>query len=170
MFKYEPLLQEGQCYIISNFGVAKNGGRLPLVRNRWKISFYKGTEVTRIEQIDENFIGFVNEPFSRILDINNKYHEHDCIDVVGTVVAIDAHYESQHRYNANEFKIEVHNQDNHVVTPSEFMQGCLKKMVRMIRNIDPEKEDEMPSNDITSMTKQETKNDQTMKQKKKMMN
>ncbi|GJZ25628.1 replication protein A 70 kDa DNA-binding subunit B [Tanacetum coccineum] len=230
MFKYEPLLQEGQCYIISNFGVAENGGRLPLVRNRWKISFYKGTEVTRIEQIDENFIGFVNEPFSRILDTNNEYHEHDCVDVVGTVVAIGnivavngygcskfrrtvviedaqslrlectfwdtwAHmwneyakkldevghldfvmilgkikywnnkpaihnalfgtrifinkdiqplisfrksYESQHGYNANEFKIEVHNQDNHVVTPAEFMQGCLKKMVGMIRNIDPE--------------------------------
>ncbi|GJW97432.1 hypothetical protein Tco_0179240 [Tanacetum coccineum] len=46
-------------------------------------------------------------------------------------------YEAQHGYNANEFKIEIHNQDNHVVTPAEFMQGCLKKMVGMIRSIEP---------------------------------
>ncbi|GKC98549.1 replication protein A 70 kDa DNA-binding subunit B [Tanacetum coccineum] len=88
MFKFEPLLREGQCYIISNFGVAKNSGRLPLLPNRWKISFYKGTKVTRIDQIDDNFIGFVNEPFSRILDTNNEYHDHDCVDVIGTVVLI----------------------------------------------------------------------------------
>nr|GEW39504.1 DNA-directed RNA polymerase III subunit RPC8 [Tanacetum cinerariifolium] len=80
IFKFEPLLQEGQCYIISNFGVAKNGGRLPLLPNRWKISFYKGTEVTRIEQIDDNFIGFVNEPFTRLLDTNNEYYEHDRVE------------------------------------------------------------------------------------------
>ncbi|GJU15530.1 hypothetical protein Tco_1143496 [Tanacetum coccineum] len=47
-----------------------------------------GIEVTRIEQIDENFIGFVNEPFTRVLDTNNEYHGHDCVDVIGTVVAI----------------------------------------------------------------------------------
>ncbi|GKD74752.1 replication protein A 70 kDa DNA-binding subunit B, partial [Tanacetum coccineum] len=88
MFKFEPLLREGQCYIISNFRVAENSGGLPLLPNRWKISFYKGTEVTRIDQIDDNFIGFVNEPFSRILDSNNEYHDHDCVDVIGIVVSI----------------------------------------------------------------------------------
>ncbi|GKE00120.1 replication protein A 70 kDa DNA-binding subunit B, partial [Tanacetum coccineum] len=58
------------------------------IKGRWKISFYKGTEVTRIDQIDDNLIGFVNEPFSRILDTNNEYHDHDCVDVIGTVVSI----------------------------------------------------------------------------------
>ncbi|GJT44621.1 replication protein A 70 kDa DNA-binding subunit B [Tanacetum coccineum] len=230
MFKFEPLLQEGQCYIISNFGVAENGGRLPLLPNRWKISLYKGSEIKRIEQIDENFIGFVNEPFTRILDPNNQYHEHDSVDVVGTVVAIgniipvngygcskirrtvvieDAEslrlectfwdnwalmwneysdkldevghldillilgkvkywnnkpaihnalfgtriyinkditplksfrksYEAQNGNNASDFRIEIHNQENHVVTPAEFMQGSVKRMVGMIRNIEPE--------------------------------
>lgn len=79
MFKFEPLLQEGQCYIISNFGVAENGGRLPLLPHRWKISFYKGTDVTRVEHINDNYIGFINEPFTRILDTNNEYHEQDCV-------------------------------------------------------------------------------------------
>ena len=65
--------------MISNFGVAENGGRLPLLPNRWKISFFKGTNVTRIDQIDDNFVGFINEPFTRILDPNNEYHEHDCV-------------------------------------------------------------------------------------------
>ncbi|GJY34478.1 hypothetical protein Tco_0418947 [Tanacetum coccineum] len=88
MFKFVPILQEGQCYIISNFRAAENSGRLPLLPDRWKISFYKGTKVTRIKQINDNFIGFVNEPFTCILDTNNKYHEHDCVDVIGTFVAI----------------------------------------------------------------------------------
>ena len=79
MFKFEPLIQEGQCYIISDFGVAENSGRLPLLPNRWKISFYKGTQVTRIEQIDDNIVGFINEPFASILDSDNEYHEHDSV-------------------------------------------------------------------------------------------
>ncbi|GJS11220.1 replication protein A 70 kDa DNA-binding subunit B [Tanacetum coccineum] len=133
----------------------------PLKRNhgKWKISFYKGTEVTRIDQIDDNLIGFVNEPFSRILGTNNEYHDHDCVDVIGSVVSVgdivpvngygyskvrrtvvieDTHYEANTGYNASEFKIEIHNPDSHVVTPAEFMQGCLRKMVGMIHDIEPE--------------------------------
>lgn len=79
MFKFEPLLQEGQCYIISKFGVAENGGRLPLLPHRFKISFFKGTELTHVENIDNNYLGFINEPFSRILDLDNEYHDHDCV-------------------------------------------------------------------------------------------
>ena len=79
MFKFEPLLQEGQCYVISNFGVAENGGRLPLVPHKWKLSFYKGTDVTRADHIDTNYLGFINEPFTRILDTDYEYHEHDCV-------------------------------------------------------------------------------------------
>ncbi|GKB44610.1 replication protein A 70 kDa DNA-binding subunit B [Tanacetum coccineum] len=47
-------------------------------------------------------------------------------------------YEANTGYNASEFKIEIHNPDIHVVTPAEFMQGCLRKMVGMIRDIEPE--------------------------------
>ncbi|GKA58162.1 replication protein A 70 kDa DNA-binding subunit B [Tanacetum coccineum] len=225
MFKFEPLIREGQCYILSNFGVTENSGRLPLLPNRWKVSFFKGTEVTRIEQIDENMIGFVNEPFSRILDTNNEYHEHDCVDVIGTVVSIgkivpvNGHgcskarrtvviedtdsmrlectfwdkwacmwnesvekldevgymdfvlilakikywnihnalfgsrifvnkeltplksfrksYEEKSGNNESEFKIEIHNPESHIVTPAEFMKGCLSKMVGMIQDIEP---------------------------------
>ena len=46
-------------------------------------------------------------------------------------------YESQEGYDPSEFKIQVHTQDRHVVTPSEFMQGCVKKFVGMIRTIEP---------------------------------
>ncbi|GKB40853.1 replication protein A 70 kDa DNA-binding subunit B [Tanacetum coccineum] len=46
-------------------------------------------------------------------------------------------YEANTGYNASEFKIEIHNPDSHVVTPAEFMQGCLRKMVGMIRDIEP---------------------------------
>nr|GEX83027.1 replication protein A 70 kDa DNA-binding subunit B [Tanacetum cinerariifolium] len=184
--------------------------RLPLLTNRWKIYLYKGSKIKRIKQIDENFIGFVNEPFTRILDPNNQYHEHDSVDVVGTVVAIgniipvngygcskicrtvvieDADdkldevghldivlilgkvkywnnkpaihnalfstriyinkditplksfrksYEAQNENNAIDFRIQIHNQENHVGTPAEFMQGSVKRMVGMIRNIEPE--------------------------------
>ncbi|GJU15527.1 hypothetical protein Tco_1143493 [Tanacetum coccineum] len=47
-------------------------------------------------------------------------------------------YEAQNGYNASEFKIEMYNQDNHVVTPAEFMQGSVKRMVEMIHNIEPD--------------------------------
>ena len=46
-------------------------------------------------------------------------------------------YEAQEGYEANDFRIQSYTQDMHVVTPSEFMQGCLKKMVGMIRSIEP---------------------------------
>ncbi|GKE22569.1 replication protein A 70 kDa DNA-binding subunit B, partial [Tanacetum coccineum] len=39
--------QEGQCYAISNFAIAENSGKLPLLPHKYKISFYKGTVVTR---------------------------------------------------------------------------------------------------------------------------
>ena len=79
MFKFEPLLQEGQCYIIYNFGVTDNAGALPLLRNHSKISFYKGSNVTRIDHIGDNLVGFINDIFPSMLNIDNDYHEHDCI-------------------------------------------------------------------------------------------
>lgn len=54
MFKFEPLLQERQCYIIYNFGVMDNVKSQPLLPNHSKICFYKGRKVTRIDYIDDN--------------------------------------------------------------------------------------------------------------------
>ncbi|GKD10883.1 hypothetical protein Tco_1190568, partial [Tanacetum coccineum] len=74
------------------------------LKGRWKMSFYKGTEVTIIEQTDDNFIKVpkspelnklmttllvsLNEQYTCLLDTNNEYHEHNCVDVIGTIVAI----------------------------------------------------------------------------------
>ncbi|GJW49704.1 hypothetical protein Tco_0091055 [Tanacetum coccineum] len=79
MFRFEPLLQEGICYKISNFGVTENGGRIPLLPHGWKLSFYNTTIVTRIEQIDENVTGFINELFTLLLDTNEEYQENDAV-------------------------------------------------------------------------------------------
>ena len=46
-------------------------------------------------------------------------------------------YEAQEGYEASDFRIQSYTQDMRVVTPAEFMQGCLKKMVGMIRTIEP---------------------------------
>nr|GEV67078.1 hypothetical protein [Tanacetum cinerariifolium] len=60
-----------------------------------------------------------------------------CSKIRKTVVIKDADYEARNRYNASDLRIEIHNQENHVVTPVEFMQGSVKRMVGMIRNIEP---------------------------------
>ncbi|GJQ89676.1 putative PIF1 DNA helicase/replication protein A1-like protein [Tanacetum coccineum] len=89
MFRFEPLFEEGQCYTVSNFGIAENGGRLPLLPHRYKISFYKSTIVTRIEPFDNNTHGFVLEPYNRLLDPeHHQYYEQDAVDVIGSVVGI----------------------------------------------------------------------------------
>ncbi|GJQ90766.1 retrovirus-related pol polyprotein from transposon TNT 1-94 [Tanacetum coccineum] len=88
MFRFEPLFKEGKCYAISNFAIAKNSGKLPLLPHKYKISFYKGTVVTRIDPFDENLNGFILEPFNRLLDGTHHYHKHEAVDVIGSVVAI----------------------------------------------------------------------------------
>nr|GFB41992.1 hypothetical protein [Tanacetum cinerariifolium] len=88
MFRFEPLFKEGQCYSISNFAIAENSSKLPLLPYKYKISFYKGTLVTRIDPVDENLNGFIFEPFNRLLDGTRHYHEHEAVDVIGSVVAI----------------------------------------------------------------------------------
>ncbi|GJY51524.1 replication protein A 70 kDa DNA-binding subunit B [Tanacetum coccineum] len=89
MFRFEPLFEEGQCYILSNFGIAENSGRLPLLPHRYKISFYKCTTVTRIEPFDSNTNGFILEPFHHLLDPeHHQYYGNDVVDVIGSVVGI----------------------------------------------------------------------------------
>ncbi|GJZ87204.1 replication protein A 70 kDa DNA-binding subunit B [Tanacetum coccineum] len=88
MFRFEPLFEEGKSYSIANFAIAKNSGRLPLLPHKYKISFYKGTTVTRIDPIDDKVHIFILEPFNRLLDEGRVYHDHEAIDVIGSVVAI----------------------------------------------------------------------------------
>ncbi|GJS98211.1 replication protein A 70 kDa DNA-binding subunit B [Tanacetum coccineum] len=89
MFRFEPLFEVGQCYILSNFGIAENSGRLPLLPHRYKISFYKCTIVHRIEPFDNNTNGFILEPFNHLLDPeHHQYYENDDVDVIGSVVGI----------------------------------------------------------------------------------
>lgn len=64
MLRFEPLFEEGQCYIISNFGIAGNNGRLPLLPHKYKLSFFKGTQVTRVDPFDENVNGLILEPLA----------------------------------------------------------------------------------------------------------
>ncbi|GJT29014.1 DNA helicase PIF1, ATP-dependent [Tanacetum coccineum] len=66
MFRFEPLLQDGIFYVISNFGVTEN-----------------------VDQIDDNLIGFKNEPFTRILDTDEEYEENNSIGI-GDVVAVNS--------------------------------------------------------------------------------
>nr|GEV79424.1 hypothetical protein [Tanacetum cinerariifolium] len=88
MFRFEPLFKEGQCYSISNFAIAENNGRLPLLPRKYKISFYKGTVVIRIKAFDDNVNGFILEPFNRSLDGTRQYHEHEAVNIIRSVVAI----------------------------------------------------------------------------------
>ncbi|GJV36989.1 replication protein A 70 kDa DNA-binding subunit B [Tanacetum coccineum] len=216
MFRSEPLLQDGICYLISNFGVTENGRRLPLLQHDWKLSFYKNTNVTRIYQFDDNFTGFKSEPFTRILDTNEEYKENKFVDVIGIVVRIGEivavnfiglkmirravviedeegeridltfwdswakkwneyaekldsryvpavhnalfgtklyinkqlselltfrqRYESREDYEANKNKIQLVAHEIKVVTPQQFMNGAVKKLVGSIRETEPDTE------------------------------
>ena len=62
--------------------------------------------------------------------VNIKKYQHNWISILNS-------YESQEGYDPSEFKIQVHSQDSHVTTPAEFMQGCVKKLVGIIRTIKP---------------------------------
>ncbi|GKD25141.1 replication protein A 70 kDa DNA-binding subunit B, partial [Tanacetum coccineum] len=87
-YSLDMVLQDSQCYSISNFAIAENSGRLPMLPHKYKISFYKGTVVTRIDDFDNNVNGFILEPFNRLLDGTRQYHEHEAVDIIGSVVAI----------------------------------------------------------------------------------
>ncbi|GKB07357.1 replication protein A 70 kDa DNA-binding subunit B [Tanacetum coccineum] len=72
----------------------ENGGRIPLLPHAWKLSFYNSTTVTRIEQIDDNLIGFINEPFTPWyvfnyeMYIKSRYLVAD--DSIGDIVAVNS--------------------------------------------------------------------------------
>ncbi|GJV81156.1 replication protein A 70 kDa DNA-binding subunit B [Tanacetum coccineum] len=61
--KFQPILDEGACYRISNFGIGENGGNIPLLDHRYKLSFFKNTALTRVGIFDSNPRGFRFEHF-----------------------------------------------------------------------------------------------------------
>ena len=46
-------------------------------------------------------------------------------------------YETQDGYDSTQFHIESYSQSKRVVTPAEFMHGCINKMFGDIRSIEP---------------------------------
>nr|GEZ10849.1 hypothetical protein [Tanacetum cinerariifolium] len=66
MFLFEPLLQDGICYVISNFRVTENVENCHYCHMLRKY-LYKNTNVTRVDQINDNLIGFRNELFTYVI-------------------------------------------------------------------------------------------------------
>ncbi|GJV44260.1 hypothetical protein Tco_1428796 [Tanacetum coccineum] len=132
---------------------AKNSGKLPLLPHKYKLNFYKGTVVTRIDPFDNNVNNVILEPFNRLLDGTRRhYHEHKAVDVIGLVIVTgdvvpvqsvvghkirrtmvigDADVKELPEYD--EFKIEVFTPQEPVVTITEFFHRAVKKMVAIIR-------------------------------------
>nr|GEU51844.1 hypothetical protein [Tanacetum cinerariifolium] len=59
-----------------------------MLPHKYKISFYKGTVVTRINPFDNNVDGFIFEHFNWLLDGTRHYHEHEAVDVIRSTVAV----------------------------------------------------------------------------------
>ncbi|GKC56238.1 replication protein A 70 kDa DNA-binding subunit B [Tanacetum coccineum] len=62
--KFQPILDKGACYRISNFGIGENGGNIPLLDHRYKLSFFKNTALTKVGIFDSNPRGFSELLFS----------------------------------------------------------------------------------------------------------
>ncbi|GKA75714.1 replication protein A 70 kDa DNA-binding subunit B [Tanacetum coccineum] len=84
--KFQPILDEGACYRISNFGIDENGGNIPLLDHRYKLSFFKNTALTRVGIFDSNPRGFRFEHFGAFT--SRKISERELCDVIGTIVSI----------------------------------------------------------------------------------
>ncbi|GKC22095.1 replication protein A 70 kDa DNA-binding subunit B, partial [Tanacetum coccineum] len=86
MKKFEPIIDEGTCYMITNFGVGENGGNFPLVNHKYRISFYMNTMVIRVNKFGNNVHGFRFEPFQKFS--TKHFSPNDFVDVIGTIVSI----------------------------------------------------------------------------------
>ncbi|GJV73488.1 replication protein A 70 kDa DNA-binding subunit B [Tanacetum coccineum] len=89
MFRFEPLLQYGICYVLSNFGVTENGGKLPLLPHAWKLYF------TRIQMLREStrlmaiFLALkMNHSHESLTPMKNIKRMMQLVYVIGTVVGI----------------------------------------------------------------------------------
>ncbi|GJR57783.1 replication protein A 70 kDa DNA-binding subunit B [Tanacetum coccineum] len=83
--KFQPILDEGACYLISNFGVDENGGNIPLLDHRYKLSFFKNTTLTRVGIFYSNPRGFRFEHFGAF---TSRKSLRELCDVIGMIVSI----------------------------------------------------------------------------------
>nr|GEX35679.1 hypothetical protein [Tanacetum cinerariifolium] len=140
MFQFESLFKKCQSYSISNFAITENSGKLPLLPYKYKISFYKGIVVTRIDPFDENLNGFILEPFNRLFDGTRYYHKHEAIGtpsihnaLFGTKMFINCdfpeieafrqRFKELPEYDANQFKISVFTPQKPFVTSASFIDN-----------------------------------------------
>ncbi|PWA69063.1 hypothetical protein CTI12_AA302290 [Artemisia annua] len=145
MYRFEPLFQQGHCYIITDFSVGENNGILPLLNHKYKITFFQSTKVTRIDHFDEDVFGFKLEPFSEIL--SKRYHEKDSVDVVGVIVAIGNII--QVHYSDGDHKIEVFTPLVVKITPEIFFKNTVKTTVGGIRALQPEGDEQFKTPDVS---------------------
>ena len=67
MPKYDLPLQEGMCYIVSDFNVTNNEGLYPLFNNRYKIVFSNNTLLNPIYPFHQKMKSFMFVPFKYII-------------------------------------------------------------------------------------------------------
>ncbi|GJY72120.1 ATP-dependent DNA helicase PIF1-like protein [Tanacetum coccineum] len=80
--KFQPILDEGACYRITNFGIGENSGNFPLLEHRFKLSFFKNTALTRVESFDSNPRGFRFESILVLSHQENSLRENFRVDKV----------------------------------------------------------------------------------------
>nr|GEU75166.1 retrovirus-related Pol polyprotein from transposon TNT 1-94 [Tanacetum cinerariifolium] len=146
---------EGQCYAISNFAIAENSSKLPLLPHKYKNSFCKGIVVTRIDSFDNNWANMWDEYAIKrdelghvvfIIHIGKlKYWD-------GTPSIHNALFETKMfinhdfpkilslkelpEYDKSQFKISLFIPQKPVATTAEFFNEAVKKMVSSIRKCD----------------------------------
>nr|GEV26751.1 retrotransposon protein, putative, Ty1-copia subclass [Tanacetum cinerariifolium] len=77
--------QKRACYRIGNFGVDENSEKWPLLNHKYKLNFFEGTTITRVDSFDNNPHGFKFEHFTAFTA--RKFTEIELCDVIGTVVS-----------------------------------------------------------------------------------
>nr|GEW08635.1 replication protein A 70 kDa DNA-binding subunit B [Tanacetum cinerariifolium] len=111
MFRFESLFEEGQCYVISNFAIPENSGKLPLLPHKYKISFYKGTPSIH------------NALFRTKLYINRDSPE---------ILLFRQRLKELPEYDESEFKISLFTPQKPMVTIAEIFNRAVKKMIYRI--------------------------------------
>ncbi|GJT43909.1 replication protein A 70 kDa DNA-binding subunit C-like protein [Tanacetum coccineum] len=67
---FEPLLEQGMSVVITKFGVAKNGGKYPILKHPFKLNFYRHTTVMKCSDFQSSLYGFCFVPFADILNFD----------------------------------------------------------------------------------------------------
>ncbi|GJQ89093.1 ATP-dependent DNA helicase PIF1-like protein [Tanacetum coccineum] len=121
MFRFEPLFEEGKCYIVSNFGIAENGRRLPLLPHDPEHHQYYEQDAMGTSAIHNALFRskiFINRDLPEIATFRTRVQDRD-------------------KYDANQWNIERLSPEVKVVTVAEFFHRSIKKMVGGICECEP---------------------------------